>query len=58
MKKYLWCFLILLILFPSFGTGFGLLLGIFAIPLAIIIVFVANGIIIHKAMHDDDNREK
>ncbi|WP_165380858.1 hypothetical protein [Lactobacillus delbrueckii] len=58
MKKYLWYLLILLILFPSFGTGFGLLLGIFAIPLAIIIVFVANMIDIHKATHDDDNRQK
>lgn len=58
MKKYLWCLLILLILFPSFGTGFGLLLGIFAIPLAIIIVFMANMIDIHKAMHDDDDRQK
>lgn len=58
MKKYLWYLLILLILFPSFGLGFGLLLGIFTIPLAIIIVFVANTIDIHKAMHDDDNRQK
>lgn len=56
MKKYLWYLLIILILFPSFGTGFGLLLGIFAIPLAIIIVFVANMIDIHKATHDEDNR--
>ena len=58
MKKYLWCFLILLILFPSFGTDFGLLLGIFAVPLAIIIVFVANMIDIHRSMHDSNDKEK
>lgn len=58
MKKYLWWFLISLILFPSFGLGFSLLLGLFAIPLAITIVFVANMIEIHKAMHDDNNRQK
>lgn len=58
MKKYLWCLLILLILFPSFGTGFGLLLGIFAIPLAIIIVFVANMVDIHRATHVHDNKQK
>ena len=56
MKKYLWYLLILLILFPSFFTGVGLLLGLFAIPLAIIIVFVANIIDIHKDMHNDNNR--
>lgn len=58
MKKYLWCLLILLILFPSFGTGVGLLLGLFAVPLSIIIVFVANAIDIRKAMHDDEKKEK
>lgn len=58
MKKYLWCFLVILILFPSFGTGVGLLLGIFAVPLAIIIVFVANMIDIHRSMHDSNNKEK
>lgn len=58
MKKYLWCLLIILILFPSFGTDFGLLLGIFAIPLAIIIVFVANAIDIHRSMHDSNDKEK
>lgn len=58
MKKYLWFFLILLILYPSFGLGFSLLLDIFAIPLAIIIVVVANMIEIHKSMHDNDNRQK
>ena len=58
MKKYLWYFLILVISFPSFGMGFGLLLDIFAIPLAIIIVFVANAIDIHRNMHDGDNKEK
>ena len=58
MKKYLWCFLLVLIFCPSFGLEVGLLLSIFAIPLAMIIVFVANAIDIHKAMHDDDNREK
>ena len=44
------------ILFPSFGTGFGLLLGIFAVPVAIVIVFVANMIEIHKTTHDGDNK--
>lgn len=58
MKKYLWCFLVVLILFPSFGTGFGLLLSIFAVPLAIIIVFVANMIDIHRSMHDSNDKEK
>ena len=58
MKKYLWCFLILVILFPSFGMGFGLLLGLFAVPLAIIIVFVANGIDIHRSMHDSNDKRK
>lgn len=58
MKKYLWCFLILLILYPTVGLDAGLLLGIFAAPLAIIIVFVANGVEIHRALHKDDKKEK
>ena len=58
MKKYFWCFLILLILFPSFGTDFGLLLGLFAVPLAIIIVLVTNMIDIHRSMHNGNNKEK
>ena len=58
MKKNLWYFLILLILFPSFCTGFGLLLGLFAIPLALIVVFVANTIDIHRSIHDSNHKEK
>lgn len=58
MKKYLWCFLILLILYPTVGLDAGLLLSIFAVPLAIILVFVVNIIDIRKAMHDGKNKEK
>ena len=57
MKKYVWCFLILLFLFPPFGMDFGLLLGLFEVPLALIIVFVTNGIDIHRSMHDSNDKE-
>ena len=58
MKKYLWCLLILFIFCPSFGIEVGLLLSIFAVPLAIIMVFVVNGVEIHRALHKDDKEEK
>ena len=58
MKKYLWCFLILLILYPTVGLDAGLLLSIFVVPLAIILVFVVNIIDIRKAMHDGEKKEK
>lgn len=58
MKKYLWCFLILLIFYPTVGLDAGLLLSILAVPLAIILVFVVNIIDIRKAMHDGENKEK
>lgn len=58
MKKFLLGFLAFVILCPTISMDAGLLLGIFTVPLAIIIVFVANGVEIHRALHKDDNKEK